>query len=144
MFSALFYIRHKQTKGIDMRIYRLHHKDYFLRGFYTAMAADSDMYDDVQHPSPVNDPKLMINARERNMSTGGKSRYAFASIEQMQRWISKDEWKERLYKMGILLSEIEVEDDHCAIGDTQAIFCSENYKIVNTREIKNENGEFVF
>lgn len=76
-----------------------------------------------RHPSPRDDSKLMeqIMLRFGNADIHGRL-FAFGSLEQLKMWVYMDLWRSGLHDMGFNICVIEIPDNCCAIGDTQAVF----------------------
>lgn len=48
--------------------------------------------------------------------------FGFGSIEQLRRWLYKDEWLIKLEEYGLVIAVYEVDDEDAMVGYTQAIF----------------------
>lgn len=98
-----------------------------------------------QHPLPYEDSLLVSNRRKREALVGlsdctGELRYAFNSIEQLRRWMYKDEWLECCDAIGLYVAVYEVPEDQVIVGHTQCCFNrlhAKRIKMLRCNELEN-------
>lgn len=118
-----------------MLLYRVHLKGDISTGMYNAYCAGNFFEMDGRHPSPNSDSMLReawYNIFERNRGTGGRPPwwFGFGSLEQFSNWVYCEEWWQLLTDEGYVISMIDVPDDRCHIGYTQAIMHKHHTEIV--------------
>ena len=85
--------------------------------YYASMGSgEDDPAPENVHPLPYEDPLLKFAPWNSDYYFG------FSSIEQMRRWIYKDEWLSRLAAYGIMLNLYKVPREFCNHGKDQSCF----------------------
>lgn len=120
-----------------MLLYRVHLKGDISVGMYTAACAGNFFEMDGRHPPPSSDSMLRTawnDISERNGRTGGPPQwwFGFGSLEQFSNWVYREEWWQRLTDEGYVISLINVPDNRCHLGYTQAIMHNHHTEIVKS------------
>lgn len=114
------------------QVYRIHAKDTVFAGMYRSSdicpcSPDINSYD--RHPTPSHDDGL--SEEWQKLCDNGKSDeflFAFGSKAQLKSWVYKAKWKKDLHDRGFVVSKIK--SSYYFKGDTQAIFHSEEFEII--------------
>ena len=80
------------------------------------------------HMIPQDDPHLS------SLFWGPMGRYyhfAFASLEQLDQWICRDEWKIGLRLKGFAVSVYSVDNEFCVHGSNQSVFIKYNARLID-------------
>jgi len=120
-----------------MLLYRVHLANDISLGMYNAAVAGNFFEMDGRHPSPYSDSMLReawYNICERNRGTGGPPPwwFGFGSLEQFSNWVYREEWWKRLTDEGYVISMMNIHDDRCHLGYTQAIMHKHHSEIVTS------------
>lgn len=94
-----------------------------------------------QHPLPYEDSLFDTNRRQREFANDADYvRYAFNSIEQLRRWMFKDDWLECCDAIGLYVAVYEVPEDQVIVGHTQCCFNrlhAKRIKMLRCTELEN-------
>lgn len=97
---------------------------YRAGGSYSALEFEFDEY---IHPMPSSDDALMRSIQERgeynecgSLDYSMDDYFGFSSLDQLKRWIYRDDWRSKLDAAGFHVSVYSAVG--ACIGDTQAVF----------------------
>ena len=121
-----------------MKVYRVENQEG--KGPY---CAPNPMYlcdNNVVHPCPTHDSKLMINAMKKGVTTdlkyfpmGSDWQFGFESVKQFKRWFYSNKILQDFDEYHFTLNVYEASAKQVALGNTQLVFLKNNATLIGKR-----------
>ena len=109
------------------RVWRIEHPETG-RGMYTHRPSTVHLVPTTaaEHPCPADDLRLSSTRARAGRGTYPEKweRFGFVDLDQLRRWMHRDEWFSTLAQNGYVLAEVQVPAAHVCIGDTQCTYDS--------------------